>query len=129
MHQQALSSILSSEGWGICGEGNLRCRRALSMACWYEQLPFLVMGRSQRKPSSLFVVVLTNPFLTMFSLLGADSGSAMNSSLTAYGTEYTSTRDTYLAAAKALKEATGPYKATRDAYVAATATYTKSLYE
>jgi hypothetical protein len=95
----------------------------------YEQLPFLVMGRSQRKPSSLFVVVLTNPFLTMFSLLGADSGSAMNSSLTAYGTEYTSTRDTYLAAAKALKEATGPYKATRDAYVAATATYTKSLYE
>jgi hypothetical protein len=34
-----------------------------------------------------------------------------------------------LTAAKALKEATGPYKATRDAYVAATATYTKSLYE
>ena len=53
----------------------------------------------------------------------------MNSSLTSYATEYTSTRDTYLAAAKALKEATGPYKATRDAYVAATATYTKSLYE
>ena len=79
--------------------------------------------------ASTNVVVLTNPFSTMFSLLGADSGSAMNSSLTSYATEYTSTRDTYLAAAKALKEATGPYKATRDAYVAATATYTKSLYE
>jgi hypothetical protein len=67
----------------------------------------------------------SNPSSIMFSVLE----SAMNSSLTAYGTEYTSTRDTYLAAAKALKEATGPYKATRDAYVAATATYTKSLYE
>jgi hypothetical protein len=33
------------------------------------------------------------------------------------------------AAAKNLKEETGPYKASRDAYVAATATYTKSLYE
>ncbi len=87
------------------------------------------MGQTKSKTSSLEKVVLTNPFSTMFSLLGADSGSAMNSSLTAYGTEYTSTRDTYLAAAKALKEATGPYKATRDAYVAATATYTKSLYE
>jgi ABC-type transporter lipoprotein component MlaA len=62
----------------------------------------------------------------MFATL---TGSAMNASLTDYATEYTSTRDTYLAAAKALKEATGPYKATRDAYVAATATYTKSLYE
>ena len=69
-------------------------------------------------------VILTSPSSTMFSNL-----SAMNASLTAYGTEYTSTRDTYLAAAKALKEASGPYKATRDAYVAATATYTKSLYE
>ena len=55
--------------------------------------------------------------------------SAMNSSLTAYGTEYTETRAAYLLAAKNLKEATGPYQATRDAYVAATATYTKSLYE
>ena len=35
----------------------------------------------------------------------------------------------YLAAAKNLKEETGPYKSSRDAYVAATATYTKSLYE
>ena len=70
--------------------------------------------------------MLSDPFSAMFSLL---TGSAMNSSLTSYATEYTSTRDTYLAAAKALKEATGPYKATRDAYVAATATYTKSLYE
>ena len=42
---------------------------------------------------------------------------------------YVETRDTYLAAAQALKLATGPYKASRDAYVAATATYTKSLYE
>ncbi len=69
-------------------------------------------------------VVPSKPYSTMFSIL-----SAMNASLTDYATEYTSTRDTYLAAAKALKEATGPYKATRDAYVAATATYTKSLYE
>jgi ABC-type transporter lipoprotein component MlaA len=53
----------------------------------------------------------------------------MNGSLTTYATEYTTTRNAYLNAAKALKEATGPYKATRDAYVAATATYTKSLYE
>jgi ABC-type transporter lipoprotein component MlaA len=53
----------------------------------------------------------------------------MNADLTDYTNEYVSTRNTYLAAAKALKEATGPYKATRDAYVAATATYTKSLYE
>jgi ABC-type transporter lipoprotein component MlaA len=53
----------------------------------------------------------------------------MNADLTTYATEYTSTRDAYLLAAKNLKEATGPYKATRDAYVAATATYTKSLYE
>ena len=42
---------------------------------------------------------------------------------------YETARGTYLAAAKALKEQTGPYKASRDAYVAATATYTKSLYE
>ena len=46
-----------------------------------------------------------------------------------YATVYTTTRDSYLTAAKALKLATGPYKASRDAYVAATATYTKSLYE
>jgi ABC-type transporter lipoprotein component MlaA len=62
----------------------------------------------------------------MFATL---TGSAMNSSLTSYATEYTETRTAYLLAAKNLKEATGPYKATRDAYVAATATYTKSLYE
>ena len=43
--------------------------------------------------------------------------------------EYETTRNTYLAAAKNLKEETGPYKSSRDAYVAATATYTKSLYE
>ena len=62
---------------------------------------------------------------TMFSVLA----SSMNADLTTYATEYTTTRDAYLLAAKNLKEATGPYKATRDAYVAATATYTKSLYE
>ncbi len=66
----------------------------------------------------------SHPFSIMFTDL-----SAMNSSLTLYGTEYTETRAAYLLAAKNLKEATGPYKATRDAYVAATATYTKSLYE
>ena len=69
-------------------------------------------------------VVPSKLYSTMFAIL-----SSMNADLTSYATEYTSTRDTYLAAAKALKEATGPYKATRDAYVAATATYTKSLYE
>ena len=46
-----------------------------------------------------------------------------------YAAPYTSSRDSYLKAAAALKLATGPYKAARDAYVAATATYTKSLYE
>jgi hypothetical protein len=46
-----------------------------------------------------------------------------------YAAPYTSSRNTYLKAAAALKLATGPYKAARDAYVAATATYTKSLYE
>jgi len=55
--------------------------------------------------------------------------SNMNTDMNSYAATYTSTRNTYLEAAKALKEATGPYKATRDAYVAATATYTKSLYE
>jgi hypothetical protein len=42
---------------------------------------------------------------------------------------YNKAQETYMETAKALKEATGPYKASRDAYVAATATYTKSLYE
>ena len=60
---------------------------------------------------------------TMFSTLN------FNTNMSNYAATYTSTRDAYLEAAKALKEATGPYKATRDAYVAATATYTKSLYE
>ena len=60
----------------------------------------------------------------MFSTL-----TTINTDMSAYAATYTSTRDTYLAAAKALKEATGPYKATRDADAAATATYTKSLYE
>ena len=60
----------------------------------------------------------------MFSTL-----TTINTDMNSYAATYTSTRDTYLAAAKALKEATGPYEATRDAYVAATATYTKSLYE
>jgi hypothetical protein len=46
-----------------------------------------------------------------------------------YATAYETARNTYLTAAKNLKEQTGPYKASRDAYVAATATYTKSLYE
>jgi hypothetical protein len=46
-----------------------------------------------------------------------------------YAAPYTTSRNTYLQAAAALKLATGPYKAARDAYVAATATYTKSLYE
>ena len=59
----------------------------------------------------------------MFSLL------PFSDTVTAYQTAYTTARNTYLAAAKALKEETGPYKASRDAYVAATATYTKSLYE
>ena len=68
----------------------------------------------------------SKPSSNMFSQLTA---SSMNADLTDYTNEYVSTRNTYLAAAKALKEATGPYKATRDAYVAATATYTKSLYE
>jgi ABC-type transporter lipoprotein component MlaA len=67
----------------------------------------------------LFAVAL----FTMFSTL------TFNTDMSAYAATYTSTRDAYLNAAKALKEATGPYKATRDAYVAATATYTKSLYE
>ena len=40
-----------------------------------------------------------------------------------YQKAYETARGTYLAAAKALKEQTGPYKASRDAYVAATATY------
>jgi hypothetical protein len=59
----------------------------------------------------------------MFSLL------PFSDTVTNYQTAYTTARNTYLAAAKALKEETGPYKASRDAYVAATATYTKSLYE
>jgi hypothetical protein len=42
---------------------------------------------------------------------------------------YNHAQETYMETAKALKEATGPYKASRDAYVAATATYTKALYE
>ncbi len=49
-----------------------------------------------------------------------------------YAEVYTTTRDTYLPAAKALQLATGPYKASRDAYAAAAATAgscTKSLYE
>ena len=49
--------------------------------------------------------------------------------VTDYAKPYDTARGTYLTAAQALKEATGPYKAARDAYVAATATYTKSLYE
>ncbi len=61
----------------------------------------------------------------MFSLLP----DVINNDIKKYADTYTESRTTYLNAAKALKEATGPYKATRDAYVAATATYTKSLYE
>ncbi len=74
----------------------------------------------------MHVAAKQTTFTMMFTLLKA---SSMNADLEDYTNEYISTRNTYLAAAKALKEATGPYKATRDAYVAATATYTKSLYE
>ena len=66
----------------------------------------------------------------MFALL--DTAAAVtdfSGQVKKYQTAYETTRNTYLAAAKDLKEETGPYKASRDAYVAATATYTKSLYE
>jgi ABC-type transporter lipoprotein component MlaA len=55
--------------------------------------------------------------------------SSLDFNLSNYNVTYETTRNNYLAAANALKLATGPYKAARDAYVAATATYTKSLYE
>jgi len=63
---------------------------------------------------------------TMFSILPVTDFSG---TVKKYQTAYETTRNTYLAAAKNLKEETGPYKSSRDAYVAATATYTKSLYE
>jgi hypothetical protein len=62
----------------------------------------------------------------MFALLNTENVFDLVSD---YATPYDTARGTYLSAAQALKEATGPYKAARDAYVAATATYTKSLYE
>ena len=62
----------------------------------------------------------------MFALLSTDNVFDLVSD---YAKPYDNARGTYLSAAQALKEATGPYKAARDAYVAATATYTKSLYE
>ena len=64
----------------------------------------------------------------MFSLL-ATSVEDFISTTGDYQKAYEDARQTYLKAAKELKEQTGPYKASRDAYVAATATYTKSLYE
>ena len=67
---------------------------------------------------------------TMFALLNDTTAVTDFIKTTGdYQKAYENTRATYLAAAKALKEQTGPYKASRDAYVAATATYTKSLYE
>ena len=62
----------------------------------------------------------------MFSIL---TNPDFSGTVKKYQTAYETTRNTYLAAAKNLKEETGPYKSSRDAYVAATATYTKSLYE
>jgi hypothetical protein len=64
------------------------------------------------------------PTFTMFAILSNTFDLVSD-----YATPYDTARGTYLTAAQALKEATGPYKAARDAYVAATATYTKSLYE
>ena len=71
------------------------------------------------------------PQTTMFSILpGTDTAvTDFIAQSGKYATAYETARNTYLAAAKNLKEETGPYKASRDAYVAATATYTKSLYE
>jgi hypothetical protein len=65
----------------------------------------------------------------MFALLENTAVTDFISQTGKYQTAYETARQNYLAAAKALKEQTGPYKASRDAYVAATATYTKSLYE
>jgi hypothetical protein len=65
----------------------------------------------------------------MFSLLSTTAVTDFIDQSEKYQKGYETARGTYLAAAKALKEQTGPYKASRDAYVAATATYTKSLYE
>ena len=65
----------------------------------------------------------------MFSLLSNTAVTDFIDQSEEYQKAYEKARGTYLAAAKALKEQTGPYKASRDAYVAATATYTKSLYE
>ena len=71
------------------------------------------------------------PQTTMFSILpGTDTAvTDFIAQSGKYATAYETARNKYLAAAKNLKEETGPYKASRDAYVAATATYTKSLYE
>ena len=66
---------------------------------------------------------------TMFSTLSTTAVTDFIGQTGKYQTAYESARQTYLKAAKELKEQTGPYKASRDAYVAATATYTKSLYE
>jgi hypothetical protein len=65
----------------------------------------------------------------MFSLLVIPPVTDFVAQTGKYATAYETARNTYLVAAKNLKEQTGPYKASRDAYVAATATYTKSLYE
>ena len=67
--------------------------------------------------------------IAMFSLLEVTAVTDFSGQTKKYQQAYENTRNTYLAAAKNLKEETGPYKASRDAYVAATATYTKSLYE
>ena len=71
------------------------------------------------------------PQITMFALLDGTTTAVTDfiAQSGKYATSYETARNTYLAAAKNLKEETGPYKASRDAYVAATATYTKSLYE
>ena len=65
----------------------------------------------------------------MFSLLPTTAVTDFIGTTGKYQKAYEDARQTYLKAAKELKEQTGPYKASRDAYVAATATYTKSLYE
>ena len=68
------------------------------------------------------------PVSTMFSNLNTAVTDFIGTT-GKYQKAYEDARQTYLKAAKELKEQTGPYKASRDAYVAATATYTKSLYE
>ena len=113
------SAIAHKHITGMCGRrcsSQRSCSPALGNGCGavVEAQCFESQGCYRICAATLF---------TMFSTL------TFNTDMSAYAATYTTTRDAYLLAAKALKEATGPYKATRDAYVAATATYTKSLYE